>query len=276
MRMAEESVPCSASLTRSRASLRASAVSSARITASVGPRRASMRAPEACASSWVAATYGFPGPAIAAIRGIVSVPTASAATPATPLQRKICRTPSRSQATRSAGSTLPSCRGGTTTAIDPTPATTAGVRMVTAVDGNVPLPDGKAANAAVELGDEIVDPSRTIPRSFAVSIPVVTVHCARRRSRDRSTRATPPPLGEARLRAPARSPPARPPAAYARGGRGRTPRCTPARRCLRVLVPRAGPAPPRPARPGRTRALRPGPGCPAGAGGKARTAPGRP
>jgi hypothetical protein len=31
------------------------------------------------------------------------------------------------------------------------------------------------ANAAVELGDEIVDPSRTIPRSFAVSIPVVTV-----------------------------------------------------------------------------------------------------
>ncbi len=30
------------------------------------------------------------------------------------------------------------------------------------------------ANAAVELGDEIVDPSRTIPRSFAVSIPVVT------------------------------------------------------------------------------------------------------
>lgn len=30
------------------------------------------------------------------------------------------------------------------------------------------------ANAAVELGDEIVDPSRTIPRSFLVSIPVVT------------------------------------------------------------------------------------------------------
>jgi APA family basic amino acid/polyamine antiporter len=30
------------------------------------------------------------------------------------------------------------------------------------------------ANAAVELDDEIVDPSRTIPRSFAVSIPVVT------------------------------------------------------------------------------------------------------
>ena len=31
------------------------------------------------------------------------------------------------------------------------------------------------ANAAVELGDEIVDPSRTIPKSFLVSIPVVTV-----------------------------------------------------------------------------------------------------
>jgi basic amino acid/polyamine antiporter, APA family len=30
------------------------------------------------------------------------------------------------------------------------------------------------ANAAVELGDEIVDPARTIPRSFLVSIPVVT------------------------------------------------------------------------------------------------------
>jgi basic amino acid/polyamine antiporter, APA family len=30
------------------------------------------------------------------------------------------------------------------------------------------------ANAAVELGDEIVDPSRTIPKSFLVSIPVVT------------------------------------------------------------------------------------------------------
>lgn len=30
------------------------------------------------------------------------------------------------------------------------------------------------ANAAVELGDEIVDPSRTIPRSFLVSIPLVT------------------------------------------------------------------------------------------------------
>ena len=30
------------------------------------------------------------------------------------------------------------------------------------------------ANAAVELGDEIVDPSRTIPRSFLISIPVVT------------------------------------------------------------------------------------------------------
>ena len=30
------------------------------------------------------------------------------------------------------------------------------------------------ANAAVELGDEIVDPSRTIPRSFLVSIPIVT------------------------------------------------------------------------------------------------------
>jgi APA family basic amino acid/polyamine antiporter len=31
------------------------------------------------------------------------------------------------------------------------------------------------SNAAVELGDEIVDPSRTIPKSFLVSIPVVTV-----------------------------------------------------------------------------------------------------
>lgn len=30
------------------------------------------------------------------------------------------------------------------------------------------------ANAAVELGDEIVEPSRTIPRSFLISIPLVT------------------------------------------------------------------------------------------------------
>jgi len=31
------------------------------------------------------------------------------------------------------------------------------------------------ANAAVELGDEIVNPSRNIPRSFLISIPIVTV-----------------------------------------------------------------------------------------------------
>jgi APA family basic amino acid/polyamine antiporter len=31
------------------------------------------------------------------------------------------------------------------------------------------------ANAAVELGDEIIDPRRNIPRSFLISIPIVTV-----------------------------------------------------------------------------------------------------
>ena len=73
-------------------------------------------------------TAGEPGPTILRTFGMVSVPKPSAAIPAGPLTRNTSSIPSLRHTTSTAGSTSPELpgTGGTTKAIDGTPATTAG------------------------------------------------------------------------------------------------------------------------------------------------------
>src|SRR5207237_894432 len=107
--------------------------------------------------------YGLPGPTMAGTAGMVSVPTAKAAIPATPLQRKIRSIPNRSQATSSAGSSRPSARGGASTAIAVTPATRPGAPVATRADGDAPC-EGRlprqvhAVPAPIVLQQRVITP----------------------------------------------------------------------------------------------------------------------
>ena len=124
----DESVPCSASISRSAASRTGSAVSSAITTLSVGPSSIIVVTPWRCISTWAMVTAGEPGPTTLRTLGIDSVPNPNAAMPAGPLTRNTSRRPSLRHTTSTAGSTSPPPPGigGTTSASCGTPATIAG------------------------------------------------------------------------------------------------------------------------------------------------------
>src|SRR5258706_10011823 len=110
----------------------------------LGPNSMGVTTPKRCPSTGAQVTGGLPGPRIFRTFGNVSVPKASAATPAGPLARNTARMPSSSAVTSTASSTAPAepGTGGTTTAISGTPATTAGVPICTSTEGYDALPLG--------------------------------------------------------------------------------------------------------------------------------------
>ena len=127
-------LPCSAWARRSAATQPASAVSSARMTTSLGPAsRSTSTRPRTC--RFASATYAFPGPAIFATAGMLAVPKARAATacaPPTRTTRSSSPTSTRAAATAGLASMA---RGGVATRISRTPATRAGIAFISTEDG---------------------------------------------------------------------------------------------------------------------------------------------
>ena len=132
-----ESVPCSASMSRSAARRIGSALLSASTTLSVGPSSIIVATPWRCISTCAQVTAGEPGPTTLRTFGKVSVPKPSAAIPAGPFARNTLLMPSLRHTTNTAASTSPSLpgTGGTTSAISGTPATVAGTASWYATDG---------------------------------------------------------------------------------------------------------------------------------------------
>src|SRR5206468_1084451 len=87
------------------------------------------------------ATQTFPGPTILSTRGTLSVPYASAATACAPPIRYSRSTPARWQAARTIG-VSPSFPTGETAITSPTPATRAGMPVMSTVDGYAARPPG--------------------------------------------------------------------------------------------------------------------------------------
>ena len=96
------------------------------------------------ASRRLAATsHGLPGPTIFTQRGTLAVPWAAAATACAPPALHTVSTPDRRAATSVAGSTLPSGPGGVSTMRSGTPATVAGMAVMSVTTGKLPLPRGE-------------------------------------------------------------------------------------------------------------------------------------
>ena len=94
-------------------------------------------------SCLAAVTYWLPGPNSLSQRGTDSVPAAIAAIAcAPPSLNTRMRSPHRRAATSTAGSALPSGRGGVHSTISRQPASTAGVASISAVDGSGAEPAG--------------------------------------------------------------------------------------------------------------------------------------
>ncbi len=113
------------------------------ISDSDGPHSMFVATPWTWARTWAAVTAGPPGPTILATRGTDFVPSTTAATPAGPFARRTRVIPSSRAVASTPGSTrsVPG-RGGTTTVISGTPATSAGTPIITRTEGNEPLPHG--------------------------------------------------------------------------------------------------------------------------------------
>ena len=90
--------------------------------------------PKSCCLASVTKT--FPGPKILSARGIVSVPSASAAIACAPEARKTRCTPASSAATSFSGCTLPSSRAAVTPIRSGTPATSAGSAVCSTEEGS--------------------------------------------------------------------------------------------------------------------------------------------
>src|SRR5206468_3223556 len=111
----------------------ASALPSATISTSLGPAIESM-------STWpkqrrfAVATQTLPGPTILSTRGMLLVPKASAAIACAPPTRYTASTPATWQAASTTG-VSPSGPTGDTAITSPTPATRAGITVISTVDG---------------------------------------------------------------------------------------------------------------------------------------------
>ena len=135
---------CSAWLSRSAATTRASALSSAITISSLGPAGMSIAAPPCSLATirFASATHAFPGPQILSTRGIAPAPNASAAIACAPPTVQIASIPEIWAANAITGSRLPSGRGGVTVTISLTPATFAGIASINSVEKRGVLPPG--------------------------------------------------------------------------------------------------------------------------------------
>ncbi len=130
-RMAGESGPCSAWLSRSAATCSGSAVASARTMTSDGPAGRSIpTSPKT--SSLAAVTQALPGPTIRSTGAMPDSPSpyASAPTAWAPPATMNWSTPTRPAAPARIGSIRPSGRAGLATTNEPTPATRAGTAAI--------------------------------------------------------------------------------------------------------------------------------------------------
>ena len=98
-----------------------------------------------CTSRFAVVTHRLPGPAITSTAGRLGVPYARAAMAQAPPTRYTSRTPAMRAAARMAGFNVPSRRGGETTATSSTPATRAGIAVISRLDTSgvfPPVPPG--------------------------------------------------------------------------------------------------------------------------------------
>ena len=91
---------------------------------------------------FASATYALPGPTITSTARIDSVPYASAAIACAPPTRYSSSTPASAAAARTVSSTVPSARGGEHTTTSGTPATRAGIAVMSTDDASGARPPG--------------------------------------------------------------------------------------------------------------------------------------
>ena len=138
------SVLCSACASRSAATNSARAVASAITSTSDGPAGRSSAAPSGsvATSSLAAVTHALPGPKILSTFGTVCVPYAIAAIACAPPTLNTRRTPQRLAMVSTAGSAVPSRRGGVQMMRVGQPAMRAGTASMIAAEGRGATPAG--------------------------------------------------------------------------------------------------------------------------------------
>src|SRR4051794_7893526 len=132
---ASPSGPCSACSTTSIAASCGRTEPSPTTTTSDGPANDDGTPTTPATSRLARATYTLPGPTMTSTGRIVSVPYAIAATAWAPPMASTVSTPAIAAAARTSSGTVPSRRGGTHSTTSGTPATRAGIAVMSTVDG---------------------------------------------------------------------------------------------------------------------------------------------
>src|SRR5690606_25926594 len=117
---------------------------SATTSTSEGPAGRSIAGPPSIAATWrlASVTQALPGPNSLSQAGTGPVPNAIAAIPCTPPNLNTRSTPARAAATSTAGSAVPSARGGVHNTTSGQPARRAGMASISAVEGRGAEPAG--------------------------------------------------------------------------------------------------------------------------------------